>query len=87
MAAGRHYSAHQKGIIKRYYKHKDTLMRQRLSDLVSELYLCRGTRAEDGLWKRAERALLGAGAEPGLVKAIVGERSVEGLAEAAADLF
>jgi hypothetical protein len=87
MGRGGKFSAYQQGVIKRYYENKDALMNQRLGDLVSELFLCKDAKAADKLWARAEKALLGAGAEPKLVKHIVGERNLEGLAETARDLF
>lgn len=52
-----HYTPHQKGIIKRYYEHADTIALQKLSEIVSDLYLAETKAAKDRLWKRAETAL------------------------------
>ena len=87
MAKGRHYSAYQQGVIRRYYEHRDDLMNQKLGELIGDLYLCDDPRQADRLWKRVEKALLAAGADKRLVQHVVGERSIEGLAEAAAELF
>jgi hypothetical protein len=40
------YTPHQQKIIKRYYDNQDTLQRQRLAELVSELYLSSGKKRE-----------------------------------------
>ena len=37
--ANREYSQHQKSVISNYYSNLDTIMLQKLSDLVGELYL------------------------------------------------
>jgi hypothetical protein len=87
MPKDRKFSAYQQGVIKRYYEHKDTLMNQRLGELVSELYLCKDAKKADRLWQSAEKALLAAGADKRLVHHVIGERNVEGLAEAVAELF
>ncbi len=87
MAKGRHYSAYQRGVIKRYYEHRDDLMNQKLGELIGDLYLCEEPRRADRLWKRVEKALLAAGADKGLVGHVVGERSIEGLAEVVRELF
>ncbi len=47
---------YQDKIIKRYYENKDTIMLQKLSDLVGELYLSEGKKRAQ-LWKRAAAAL------------------------------
>ncbi len=40
------YTRHQQGIIKRYYENKDTIQLQRLSELVTDLYLAEGKKRE-----------------------------------------
>jgi hypothetical protein len=42
----RNYTPYQQKIIKRYYDNQDTLARQRLAELVSELYLSQGKKRE-----------------------------------------
>jgi hypothetical protein len=46
MAQKRDYTPHQQKIIKRYYDNQDTLQRQRLAELVSELYLSAGKKRQ-----------------------------------------
>ena len=46
------YTRHQQGIIKRYYRNLDKIQVQRLSELVTELYLAEGKK-RDKLWQAA----------------------------------
>jgi hypothetical protein len=46
------YTRHQQGIIKRYYRNLDKIQGQRLSELVTELYLAEGKK-KDRLWQSA----------------------------------
>lgn len=50
------YTRHQQGIIKRYYRNLDTIQLQRLSELVTELYLADGKK-RDKLWESAAAAM------------------------------
>ncbi|MBN2024703.1 MAG: hypothetical protein JW809_18135 [Pirellulales bacterium] len=49
-------SNHQDRIIRNYYKNKDSIMIQRLGDLVSDLYLAEG-KARERIWSRAAAAM------------------------------
>jgi hypothetical protein len=50
------YTPHQQKIIKRYYGNQDTLQRQRLAELVSELYLAEGKKRQK-VWASAALAM------------------------------
>jgi hypothetical protein len=50
------YSPYQQKIIKRYYSNQDTVQRQRLAELVSELYLADGGKRQR-VWKSAATAM------------------------------
>jgi hypothetical protein len=50
------FTPHQQKIIKRYYNNQDTIQRQRLAELVSELYLAEGKKKERA-WKAAAAAM------------------------------
>lgn len=50
------FSKHQQGIIKRYYEHQPAIQLQKLSELVTELYLAEGKK-RDRLWKTVESTL------------------------------
>ena len=81
MARGQHYSEYQKGVIMRYYEHSDTIARQKLGEIVSDLYLGAGGKKADRLWDRARKALLAAGANKVEVEKLIADRSVERLAK------
>lgn len=87
MAEDREYSAYQKKVIKRYYENRETLSTQKLSEIVSELYLCTSEKKAERLWERAEKALHAAGANEVWLKKVVADRNVEGLAEIVQKLF
>jgi hypothetical protein len=44
------FTRHQQGIIKRYYENKDQISLQRLSELVTDLYLAEGKKRAT-VWK------------------------------------
>ena len=50
------YTRHQQGIIKRYYANLDASQRQKLAELVGELYLAEGKKRQQ-VWKRVLAAL------------------------------
>lgn len=50
------YTHHQQKIIKRYYNNQDTLLRQRLAEMVSDLYLSEGKKRQH-IWKRVGEAM------------------------------
>ena len=50
------FTPHQQKIIKRYYDNQDSIGRQRLAELVGELYLAEG-KARQRVWKNIEGAL------------------------------
>lgn len=51
------YTPHQKKIIERYYANQDSIMLEKLSELVGELYLAESDRKRDALWKRVDAAM------------------------------
>ncbi len=87
MAKGRHYSNYQKGIIKRYYENKETLMTQKLGEIVTELYLCTSDKKKDRLWERAHKALLNAGVPGVRADRVVADGDVEKLAKLVEEIF
>jgi hypothetical protein len=52
----KNYSKHQQKIIKNYYDNRDAISLQRLSELVTELYLAEG-KARERQWKYIEGVL------------------------------
>ncbi|MDD4270285.1 MAG: hypothetical protein PHO07_15060 [Pirellulales bacterium] len=49
-------SAYQQRVIKNYYENKDSIMLQRLGELVTDLYLAEG-KARERIWSRVESTL------------------------------
>lgn len=76
-----HYTPHQRGIIKRYYEHKDDLMVQKLTETVSNLYLAESEKDKAKLWAQAERALANLKTKKGELRRIVDNRDIAALAK------
>ena len=49
-------SAYQQRVIKNYYENKDSIMLQRLGELVTDLYLAEG-KGRERIWSRVESTL------------------------------
>ena len=60
---GKEYSKHQQKIIKNYYNNREAISLQRLSELVTDLYLAEG-KARETKWKQAIGALEKLGVKP-----------------------
>jgi hypothetical protein len=50
------FTPYQQKVIKRYYNNKETIQRQRLAELVSELFLAQGKKRQRA-WESAIKAL------------------------------
>ena len=87
MAKGQFHTAHQKGIIKRYYEHKEDISSQRLGEIVSDLYLETSPNKQKTLWASAEGALLKLTTNQARVQKIVAERNLQALAKLVEELF
>ena len=85
MAGGRDYSRTQKKIIDRYYENRDSIMAQKLGEIVSELYLAEGKKAQTP-WGRAEKALANLSQNDSRVRKVLEEKNLEGLAKLVNDL-
>lgn len=81
MAGGKEYSSYQRGIIDRYYQNIDTITIGKLSELVSELYVCTDAKKAGTHWKNVQLALKKTPADPMRVGKIVNTRDVKLLAE------
>jgi len=87
MAKGQHLSQHQRNIVKNYYQNLDTLMLQKLGEIVSDLYMADDDPAKQArLWESARKALQKLKAEPGRVSSIIARRNIEELAMFVGDL-
>ena len=72
---------HQKKIIDRYYENRDGIMFNKLSELVTELYLADTDKKRDSLWKRVEKAMNNLKIKPATVAHILAQRKPELLAD------
>lgn len=82
-------SGYQRGIVKRYYNHQDSILVTRLQEIVSELALAEG-KAADKQWKRAEQTLARLKLDPPLPEArvnpILESRNLEQFAQLVGEL-
>ncbi len=76
----RDYSKHQHEVIDRYYQNLDSIMLQKLQELVSELYLAKDGPKEDRLWERVEKAMVKLKTPKTISEYIMRKRQVEILA-------
>lgn len=74
------YTRHQKKIIERYYDNRDGIMVNKLSELVTELYLADSDSKRERLWKRVETAMKNLKIKDATAAHILQKRSVEVLA-------
>lgn len=75
------YSQHQQTVISGYYKNLDTIMLQKLSELVTELYLAETKAKHDRLWDRAHKAMVKLKIRPATVAHIMEKQDVRILAQ------
>jgi hypothetical protein len=78
--AKQNLSRHQQGIVKRYYEHHETIQTNKLSELVSELWLAEGEAQQAKLWGRAQTALMRLNLDPRKVADVVNRRDLKALA-------
>jgi hypothetical protein len=77
---GKEYSKYQKNIINQYYGHLDTIMLQKLQELVTELYLAEGPDMKKRLWERAQKAMANLKIPSDVISRIMEKQNVETLA-------
>jgi len=75
------YSQYQKSVISGYYNNLDTIMLQKLGELVTELYLADTQTKKDRLWDRAHKAMVKLKIPPAIVDHIMKKQDVEILAK------
>ena len=75
------YSAHQKAVISGYYDNLDTIMLQKLGELITELYLADTQAKKKRLWLRAEKAMQKLKIKPAIINHIMTKKNPEILAK------
>ncbi len=74
-------STYQNEVISRYYDNLDTIMLQKLGELVTDLYLADTPAKQERLWQRANKAMIKLKAPPAIINHIMQKRNVEILAK------
>ncbi|MDD5459828.1 MAG: hypothetical protein PHF37_10605 [Phycisphaerae bacterium] len=74
-------SKYQQNIISNYYDNLDTIMLDRVGELVGELYLADSTAKKERLWGRVEKAMAKLKIKPAVMEHIMAKRDVEILAK------
>jgi len=75
------YSQYQKTVISGYYNNLDTIMLQKLGELVTELYLADTKAKQNRLWQRANKAMLKLKVPPAIIDHIMEKKDVQVLAK------
>jgi len=79
--AKREYTPHQRDVIARYYENLDTIMLQKLQELVSDLFLAETAAKRERLWGRVDTAMKNLKVPASLHAHIMKRRDVQVLAE------
>ena len=75
------YSEYRKTVISGYYNNLDTILLQKLGELVTELYLAETPARKNRLWQRAQKAMLKLNIPPAIIAHIMEKKDVEILAK------
>jgi hypothetical protein len=81
MAKGQHLSRHQQGIVRRYYQQQDTIAVQKVSELVSELFLASDDKKKEKLWATVAQHLPKLDAEGARCERVLTKRDLQQLAK------
>jgi hypothetical protein len=81
MAKGDPLSRYQQKVVGRYYQNLDTLAVQKLSELVSELYLASDAKKQEKLWAQVTTYLPKIDADDTRVRRILTQKDVQELAK------
>ncbi len=79
--AKKELSNYQKDVVSRYYENRDTIMLQKLSELVTELYLADTAPKKERLWQRVNKAMINLKVKPVVINHIMAKKNVEILAK------
>jgi hypothetical protein len=74
-------STYQNEVISRYYDNLDTIMLQKLGELVTDLYLADTPAKQERLWQRANKAMVKLKVPPAIINHIMQKKDVEILAK------
>ena len=74
-------SEYQDGVISGYYNNLDTIMFQKIGELVTDLYLADTPARQNRLWQRAHKAMLKLRIAPAIIDHIMEKKDVQILAK------
>jgi hypothetical protein len=83
----RDYTPYQKHVIRNYYENRPHIMLQKLSEIVSELFLAESETKQRRLWAAAEKALRNLKVPSARIAHILESQDVHLLAEVIKDFF
>ncbi len=75
------FSQYQKAVISGYYDNLDSIMLQKLGELVSDLYLADTEAKQNRLWQRAHKAMVRLNVPPAIIDHIMQKKDVQILAK------
>jgi hypothetical protein len=75
------YSKYQKAKISNYYANLDSILLERLSSLVSELFLAESSPQEDKLWQKARKIMEKLNIPQAIIEHIMEKQDAEILAK------
>ncbi len=75
------FSKHQQDIIRNYYENRDTIALQKVSELVTELYLAETDAKRARLWERVGKCMAQLKVAPNIAAHIMQKKDVKVLAE------
>lgn len=76
----RDYTPYQRKVISRYYKNQDTMRGQKISEMISEIFLAGTPKKKETLWAKMRKLLEDGGLPAPEVERIVSSQDVEALA-------
>ncbi len=86
MSSGQDLRRHQQGIVQRYYEHRDTIMLEKLGQIVGDLYLAADADKRQRLWDSAAKALTQLQVPPARIQHVCGSGKPELLAALVTEL-
>jgi hypothetical protein len=90
VAKGQYLSSAQRGIVRRFYTHRETVLLTRLQEAVTDLFLAKAgggdAKAAARTWKSVGEALRGLGVEATKIDRILESQSPESLAAMVGEL-
>ena len=79
--SNKNMSKYQKDVISNYYNNLDTIMLQKLGELVTDIFLESKDSKREKLWERAEKAMQKLKIKPAIIDHIMGKKDIEILAK------